>query len=133
MKKDIKLPVVKDVFVAIIPEKNEGGFEEWNAYLINNKNDLIEGVLVSTTGYGVLNGEKKKTATFRHSLNELESKTVKKIESIPEELFTISNEFWVSYFVNKQMEDKKFIFLAETIHKENFSKIPVINKMGVLI
>ena len=133
MKKDLEQPVVSDVYVAIVPEQNSEGFSEWNAYLINDKNELIEGVLVSSQGYGEIKGEKKKTAVFRHSLDEMKSKSAKKFENIPRELFVLSNEFWVSFYLDKKMQDKKFIFLAESIRKENLTKIPVLNKMGVLI
>lgn len=133
MKKDLITPAVIDVYIAIIQETNELGGEEWTAYLINNRNEKLEGVLISTRGYGEIEGEPKKTATFRHSLDELEPKSFKKIESIPEELFALSNEFWLSFYLNKKMYDKKYIFLPEAISNFNSINIPVINKIGVMI
>ena len=133
MKKDINPTKITDIFVAIIPEINEEGFTEWNVYLINNKKKLIEGVLVTSQGYGEIKGEHRKTATFRHSLKNMEPKSFKKIETIVEDLFVLSNEFWVSFFFQNEIQDKKFIFLAESIREENFSEIPVIGGRGVLI
>ncbi len=133
MKKDIKPPEVVDVHIAIILEKNELEGNEWTAYLINNREELLEGVLVSTRGYGEIKGEAKKTATFRHSLDELEPKSFKKIESIPEELFALSNEFWLSFYINKKMYDKKYIFLPEAVSEFNSINTPIINKLGVMI
>lgn len=133
MKKDIIQPEVVDVYIAIVQEKNELGSIEWMAYIINNKSELLEGVLISTRGYGDIKGEQKKTATFRHSLDELNPKSYKKIEPIPEELFALNNEFWVSFYIDKKMYDKKYIFLPESISDFNSIQIPLVNKNGVMI
>lgn len=133
MKNDIKPPKVEDIAVAIVKEENKHNETVWNSYLINLKKQTIEGVLVSTQGYGELNGEKRKTSLFRHSLDVLEPMSFKKIELITEEVLVLSNEFWVSFFLDKKMYDKKYIFLAESIHDENLISIPLINKKGVLI
>lgn len=133
MKNDIKPPKVEDIAVAIVKEENKNNETVWNSYLINLKKQTIEGVLVSTQGYGELNGEKRKTSLFRHSLDVLEPMSFKKIELITEEVLALSNEFWVSFFLDKKMYDKKYIFLAESIHDENLISIPLINKKGVLI
>lgn len=42
MKKDIEFPVVKDIAVAVVSEKNELNEDIWNVYLINLKNEPIE-------------------------------------------------------------------------------------------
>lgn len=133
MKKDISPPIVKNVYLAIIAKEHETGEFEWIAYLINNRNEKLEGVLISTRGYGEIEGEHKKTATFRHSLDEIKPKSFKKIETIPEELFPLSNEFWVSFYINKKMYDKKYIFLTNSISVFNAIKVPLINEIGVMI
>lgn len=133
MKKDIEFPVVKDVAVAVVNERNELNEEVWNVYLINLKNEPIEGVLVSSRGYGELNSEKRATSELRHFLDEMEPKSFKKIEPIMEEVFGLSNEYWVSFYQKKKIFDKKFIFLPETIKEENFVNIPLVNRKGVLI
>ena len=133
MKKDIILPKVKDVYIAVIPEESEAGTTDWYAYLINNSEHKMEGVLVSSRGYGEIKGEQKKTATFRHSLDELEAFSYKKIEPVPIELMGLNNEFWLSFYVDKKMYDKKYIFLAESIAIENCINTFVINKPGVVI
>ncbi len=133
MKKDLIQPEVKDVYIAVIGRKNEFDETEWVAYLINNRNEKLEGVLVSTRGYGEIEGEHKKTATFRHSLDEVEPKTYKRIEELPEELFALSNEFWLSFYIDKKMYDKKYIFLAESISHFNSINVPIINELGVMI
>ena len=71
--------------------------------------------------------------TFRHSLDEIEPKSFKKIETLPDELFALSNEFWVSFYINKKMFDKKYIFLTESISIFNAINVPLINEVGVMI
>lgn len=133
MKKDIELPEVHDVAVAIVKEKNKEGEEVWNSYLINMKEDPIEGVLVSSRGYGEIGGEKRKTSTLRHFLEEIPPNSFKKIERIVEEVFGMFNEYWVSFFLNKTMYDKKYIFVPESITEENYTTIPFLKKKGVMI
>lgn len=133
MLKDINIPKVEDVAMAIVPEINKLGEEEWNVYVINLKNELIEGVLVSSRGYGQLDGVKKKTTTLRHFLDEIPAKSAKKFEEIMPEVFGINNEFWLSFYLDKKMYDKKYIFLAESVNLDNFSTLPIINKKGILI
>jgi len=135
---------VQDIIVAVINEKNPEGDMVWNVYLINNKEVPIEGVLVSSNGYGnkqptpeqQLEGaeeEEIKTSMLRHFLDEMNAKSFKKIEPITEEVFGIFNQYWVSFYENKKMFDKKFIFPAESISKDNFTTIPLIGKKGVMI
>ena len=41
MKKDFQIPEVDNVFMAVVKEYNEEfQCEDWNAYIINNKNIL---------------------------------------------------------------------------------------------
>lgn len=134
MKKDINPSAIKDVAVAVVKEKNEINENVWNVYLINLQNKDIEQVLVSSKGYLKLeNGEETKTTLLRHSLGNIKPKSFVKIEPIMENLFGIHNEYWVSYFQNNELLDKKYIFLAETIKEENFINIPLIEKKGILI
>ncbi len=133
MKKDIVPPTVKDVAVAIITEQNELGETEWNVYLLNLKKEKIEGVLVTSKGYGTFDGEEVKTSTLRHFLDEVNAHNFKKIEPIVETVFGLNNEYWVSFYINKVMYDKKYIFLAESISPANLINIPLINKKGVMI
>ncbi len=133
MKKDIIPPVVENIAIAVVKEQNELDQTIWNVYLINFKNEKIEGVLVTSKGYGIYNNEDVKTSTLRHFLDEVKANDFKKIEPIAETVFGLNNEFWVSFFIKNVMYDKKYIFLPETIKDENFILIPPINKRGVMI
>ncbi|NNC83385.1 MAG: hypothetical protein HKN79_07395 [Flavobacteriales bacterium] len=133
MKADIERPEVTEVGVAIIKEENEEGELVWNSYLINMKDHEIEGVLVSSKGYGEIKGEKRETSMLRHFLDEVPAKSHQKIERIIEEVFGLFNEYWVSFYDGGKMYDKKYIFVPEAISEENFIEIPFVKKKGVLI
>lgn len=136
MRKDINIPKVEDIAVAVVEEWNpEKTALIYNVYLINLSSDIIENILVTSKGYGEnkKTGEKIKTSVLRHNIGVLRPNSFAKIEPIMENVFGINNEYWVSFFVENKMLDKKFIFLAETIQKKNFVTIPEINKPGVLI
>ena len=133
MKKDIVLPEVENVAVAVVKEKNENAEEIWNVYLLNLKDETIEGVLVTSSGYGEFEGEKRQTSTLRHFLDTVPAKSFSKIEPIMENVFGLNNQFWVSFYQHKVMYDKKYVFLAESITNANMITIPLINKKGVMI
>jgi hypothetical protein len=133
MKKDLPQNIVEDIFLAVVLESETPESKEWNVYLINMKDEVIETVLITSTGYGIKDGEDVKTSTLRHSIPQVGAKNFAKIEAIDEQVFGLNNEFWISYYMGNNIFDKKFIFLPESIVESNFIKIPVINKPGVMI
>ena len=134
MKKDINPPVVKGIAVAVVKDKNDVQEDIWNVYIINYKKETIDEVLVTSKGYlKDLKGMETKTSVLRHAMGSIEPNGYAIIEPIMENVFTLHNEYWVSYFGENQLLDKKFIFLAETIQEENLITIPVLNKKGVMI
>ena len=134
MKKDIIPPKVENIIVAVVKEKNELDQFVWNVYLINKQNRVIENVLVSSKGYFTdEKGNKTETSMLRHSLGNIDSNHSSLIEPIMENVFALHNEYWVSFFVDNIMYDKKYIFLAETIKDEYLINIPVLNKQGIMI
>lgn len=133
MLKDIPENVVENVAMAIVSEKSPEGDQVWNVYLLNLKDELIEGVLVTSKGYGIQDGEQVRTSTLRHFLDVVPSKSYVKVEPIIPNVFGLNNEYWISFYQNKIMYDKKYLFLPESIRADNFIKIPIINKPGVMI
>lgn len=133
MKKDINPPAVEDIAIAIVREKNELDEVVWNVYMLNLKDRAIEGVLVTSKGYGYFEGEDVKTSVLRHFLDVIPAKSYAKVEPIVESLFGLNNEFWVSFYLDKVMYDKKYVFLAESVREDNFIHIPFIEKKGVMI
>ncbi len=133
MKEDIDIPKVENVAVAVVKEVLVTGEEDWNVYLINLKNEPISNVLITSKGYGSKGGVKKETSVLRHFIDELKPNHAAKIEPIQTDVFELTNEYWVSFYIGKKIYDKRYIYVAETISEKNFTTIPVIQKPGVLI
>lgn len=128
-------PKVENVGVAIVQGTSETGDKIYNAYLLNLREDIMEGIIISSKGYGTNanTGEKVRTSMLRHSLEILLPQEAAKIEPIMEEVFGLANEYWVSFYVDSTMYDKKFVFLPETISESNMKIIPVLGEKGVMI
>jgi hypothetical protein len=133
MLKDIIEPAFDGVGVAVIHEEGEENEMVWNVYLINFNNAMIDGVLVSSKGYGYINDEEVKTSVLRHMLNEIDSLDYGKIEPLHEDLFILNNEYWVSFYLDGKIYDRKFVFVENTIKKSRLAHINVIDKKGILI
>jgi hypothetical protein len=132
MKKDIDFGTVEGISVAVATTPNESGVDAWNVYLINNNPFPIENVLVSSKGYGILDGEEVKTSMLRHMFELVEAKSFVQIEPIDPAIFHINNEYWVSYYIDHQIYDKKFIFVPDSITQDNLIEINMLNMQGVL-
>lgn len=129
MRKDIEIPVIKDVHVAIVHEWNEDFLsKDWNAYIINNRSTAVETVLIVSKGYN----EQKITSTMRHSLKVLPAKSYAKIELIQEEVLKLENEFYVTFFADNKLYERRFIFPKHSVNERNFQELPVMNIDGVL-
>lgn len=133
MKKDLPENIVENVSVAVVLESATPEAKNWNVYLINLKNEPIETVLVSSKGYGQKEGKNVKTSILRHSIGDVKAKSFAQIEIIDEQVFGLTNEFWLSFYLNGQIYDKKFIFLPESIVESNMIRIPILNKPGIMI
>ena len=135
MRDELKSPVVENVKLVVVPEINEEGGIQHYVYLLNLRDDIMEGIIITSNGYGVdvNSGEKIKTSTLRHSLEVLLPDEAAKIEPIMEEVFGLTNEYWVSFWVEDTLYDKKFIFLPETIQEKNYTVIPKLGRKGIMV
>jgi hypothetical protein len=132
MKKDITIPEVKNVTIAIVKEKNLLNQEEWRVYLINNNSFALENTLVASKGYGEKEGEKQQTSTLRHFLETVPPNSSALVEPIDSNVFHLNNEYWVSYYIGQQIFDRKFVFVPDTICEANLTFIKELEMEGVL-
>ena len=131
MKKDIEKPTVEGVTLAI---KLDTSKEEphWTVHLINSNDFELENVMVASKGYGKQNGEEQLTSTLRHFFEQVGARSVQQVEVITSEVFHLFNEYWVSYYVDGKVFDKKFTFVPDSIQEEKLMFIPELNAKGVL-
>lgn len=129
MKKDIEIPVAKDVYIALIHEwNNEFLSKDWNAYIINNRTTPIEMALIVSKGY---DGDRK-TSTMRHAIGIVGAKGYEKIELVQEDVLILNNEFFVTYYADNKLYEKRFFFEKNTINENVLKTIPIIEKDGIL-
>ena len=133
MKKDLPVNIVEDLAMAVVLINSTPEVKNWTVYLVNLKNEPINNVLISSKGYGEKDGRMVKTSVLRHFLGDMEAKSFKGVEAIDTEVFGLTNEYWLSYYINGTIYDKKFIFLPESIVDENLIRIPLVDKPGVMI
>lgn len=130
MKKDIKIPKVEGVYLAIVNEYNAiYKTQDWNAYIINDKDVDLDVVLIVTSGYS----EQKMTSTFRKKLDVLPKKSYAKIELMQEALFALNNQFKVTFFEGNTMFEKTYLFRKNTVNLNALQKIPLMEAKGVLV
>ncbi len=130
MKKDIQIPEVKDVYVAVVQEKHmEYETLDWNAYIINNTDQELETVLILSQG----KSESKMTPPMRHSISKLPARSYAKIEYMQEKVLELNNTFKVSFFQGNQMFDKTYLFRKNTINEKALRKVPLMQLKGVLV
>lgn len=130
MKKDIEIPKVEGVYVAVVNEFNETHRTyDWNAYIINDKAIDLDMVLIVTKGYDAA----KETSLMRHKLEKLPAKSYAKIEFLQDDVLALNNEFKVTFFEGSSMFDKTYLFRKNTINKKALQDIPLMNIKGVLV
>tara|TARA_B100000767_G_scaffold269278_1_gene290861 strand:+ start:360 stop:755 length:396 start_codon:yes stop_codon:yes gene_type:complete len=129
LKKDIHIPEVKDVYIAVVREYNKTyKVFDWNAYIINDKPLCLDMVIIVTKGYS----KDKITTTFRKKIDALPAKSFAKIEMIQEDVLSMNNVFNVSFFEDNKIYEKRFEFQKNTISESFLNDIPLMRLKGVL-
>lgn len=129
MKKDIHIPKVTGLEIAVIYEYNDVyKTNDWNIYIINNKNIDLEMIIVVSQGFS----KTKTTSLLRKKLDKLPANSFAKVELIQEELFRLKNRFQVSFFESNQLKDKTFVLEQGSIKESKLKMIPEIKKRGIL-
>lgn len=133
MKADLPENTVEDIAMAVVLMGETPEVKNWTVYLVNLKNERITNVLISSKGYGEKDGKPVKTSVLRHFIGDMEAQSFSGVEAIDPEVFGLTNEYWLSYYIGSTIYDKKFIFLPESIIDSNLIKIPLVNRPGVMI
>jgi len=129
VKKDIQIPIAENVFVVAIHQWDEEKLnKDWWVYLINNQKQALEATILVSKGYG----DGLKTSTIRHGFGTLEPKSATKVELLQEEVFKLSNEFFLTFFKDGKLFEKKFVFEPYQLSEENIADIPLVDEKGIL-
>ncbi|MCO7184028.1 MULTISPECIES: hypothetical protein [Tenacibaculum] len=129
MRKDIEIPKVTGVEIAVVLETNEiDGKEDWNVYILNRKDVDLEMVVIVSQGFS----DTKTTSIFRRKIDTLPANSYQKFELMQPELFDLDNRFQITFFEDNRLHDKTFIFQAETIQKGFLRDIEFLEKKGIV-
>ncbi|WP_339623519.1 hypothetical protein [uncultured Winogradskyella sp.] len=130
MKKDIKIPEVKNVHIAVVQEQHpEYKTQDWNAYIINNSDADLETILIVSQGYT----DKKMTPPMRHTITLLPARSYAKIEYLQDKVLALNNSFKIIFFEGNKMFDKSYLFRKNTINETALQAIPLMQLRGVLV
>ena len=141
MKQDIPFEPVIGVSIAIVPDADptaapagEVGQPTWQVFLLNNNDFALNTVLIASEGYGTQpDGQVVRTTTLRYHFPEIEAHSATPVELIDPAVFHLTNQYWVSYYQEGQIFDKKFLFVPDSITPDNFSRLDLLDgRAGVL-
>ena len=93
MRPELLGPKVEGISLALVALSIEGGDPEYVVYLLSNREDIIEGIIVTSTGYGQdsISGQEIKTSTLRKGIEVMLPSEAARIEPIMPELFSLNN------------------------------------------
>lgn len=103
----------------------------WHIYIYNEGKENLNNVLVTTSGYGELNGKDVKTSLLRYSLDDVSGYTAKRIEPIMTDVLGLYNQYWVSFYKEGVIYDRRFIFPPSSITSEKKVKIAHLGAEGI--
>ena len=132
MLKDIEFKKSEQIAIAVVPEAS-GEETMWTVYFLNLGPQKVENVLITSRGYGEINGKEVKTAILRWFLGDIEPEEACKVEEIPEDVSLLNNEFWVSYYIDKVIYDKKYVFVLDSLQVMHMTDVPILASKGILI
>lgn len=124
MNKDIPVNEVKNVTVVVKPG---GEGEHWSVHLVNNNDYSIANVLVASTGYAEKGPDRQETSTLRQFFDDVNPSSAIQIELIDPKVFHLFNEYGVTYYIEREIYFKKFVFVPDSIIKENLRHNVVLN------
>jgi hypothetical protein len=130
MKKDIPIHSAAQVGIALTPNPED---DMWEVYLLNMKDRMIRDIIINSKGYGDLDGKKIETQTMRYFLPYLGKENAQKIELIHNDLIQVANEYWITFYIDGIIYDKKVVFVQGSIAEDYFTNILVLEKRGVMI
>lgn len=130
MLKDIENHTFEDIILVATPNETDSS---WSIYLVNVGDELLETVMVSSSGYGQVENQRRQTSTLRWSMGDLKPKSFCKIEEVTDELISFHNEYMVTCFVGGRLKDKKAVFTPHSLDMENCELVPLLQLKGITV
>ncbi len=137
MKNDIHVAPVEGVSIAIAPDEDPALPTDapvtWSAWLLNANDYPLHTVLIVSEGYGEHEGRAVTTSKLRYFFEEVGPRQAILIEPIDPRLFQLTNQFWVSFYRETALLDKKYVFVPGALERANLTPITLLEgREGVL-
>ncbi len=129
MRKDIEIPEVKDVYVAVVPE-GDAQEKEWVIYLINDSGEPLESCLLVSRGE---HADGRKTTTLRHAFKVVPAKGAQRVEMIIKDVLDFKNEYLLTYFKDGKLYDRTYTLESKTFKISDLKVVPVMGKKGLVL
>jgi hypothetical protein len=130
MKKDIEIPEVENVVLAITEEPNDiFKTKDHYVYLINKKDHQLEMVLIVSSG----SDKTRETSKMRHKIEVLPPQSFAKVELMQEDILALDNHFKVSFFENNRLMEKEFILKKNSFKEGALRHIKLLDKRGITL
>lgn len=116
MKQDISFDSVEGITIAIVPDEEAAPGPD------------------GSEGYGTQpTGEAVRTTTLRYHLPVVGPHSATPVELIDPAVFHLTNQYWVSYYRDSKIFDKKFVFVPDSIVAANLNRLDLLaGRVGVL-
>ena len=74
----------------------------------------------------------RKSSTMRHGIGDMQPKSFRKIEVVQEDVLGLNNEFFVTFYADNKLYEKRFVFEKNTVKENNLVQIQLIDKEGIM-
>lgn len=125
MRKDIHIPVSKNIVLGIVPLEDD----TWDMYLYNLNENNLKNILIVTTGYD----DEKVSSTLRYFIEGLDGNSCIKFETIMEDVMNLKNTIMISYSIGMDLYEIEFNFNREMINSMTTETLPLNNLDGYVI
>ncbi len=130
MKKDIEIPAVDKLIMAVTEEYNElFKTTDHYVYLINKRENELEMVLILSSG----SDQDRATSVMRHKIEKLPPLSFARVELMQEEILDLTNHFKVSFFENNRLFEKDFTLEKNAFKEGALRHIKILNKRGIVL
>lgn len=125
MKKDIYIPVSKNLHLAIVPLEDD----VWDLYLINQNLNTLKNILITTDA----SKDQVKSSTLRYFLESMDEMAFIKFESVLGNVIEMDNSVFVTYYIGADIFDITFSFSRESLLNIPKVEIPILKLEGYLL
>lgn len=132
MRKDFEIPSSEGICIAMIPKQDGDGKKVWSVGLYNERPDTVFNVIINAQGSGHIKGKEKHTDKVRFLIDSLDPGAFHPFEILLRESTELTNTYWVSFFSNNELCDRKIIVPPRYVMGQKKERIGMSKLVGVV-